>query len=201
MPSSAIEAYEREVEALKASVAEQRAEAEAMEENAKLTAQQALARAALTRIISALDSGASYRAALTDYSAATGQASPADLEKLADAGVPTLLSLQDSFPDAARQALAAARSVQADDENRLTSFFKTQLGARSVTPQDGDGADAILSRAEAALRDGRLTDTFSELDTLPDEAKAVLKGWLAKASDRQSAIIAADALSQTLNAN
>ena len=201
LPSAAIEAYEREVEELKAAVAEQRAEAASMEENAKLTAQQALARAALSRVLSALDSGAPYRVALTDFSAATGSAAPGALEAYADDGVTSLAALQNSFPDAARKALAAARSGEETEGNKLTSFFKAQLGARSVTPQGGDGADAVLSRAEAALRAGRVTDALAEMASLPDPAKAAFAGWTAQAEARQAAFAAGEVLSQQLNTN
>jgi len=201
LPSEAIKAYEREVEELKEAVATQRAEAASMEENAKLTAQQALARAALSRVLSALDSGAPYRVALTDFSAATGTATPSDLEAYADDGVTSLASLQSDFPSVARRALAAARSDAQTDANKLTAFFKAQLGARSVTPQDGESADAILSRAEAALRAGRVTDALAELDTLPDVAKAEVGSWVAKAQARQAAFAAGEALSQQLNTN
>lgn len=201
LPSAAIEAYEREVEELKAAVAEQRAEAASMEENAKLTAQQALARAALSRVLSALDSGAPYRVALTDFSAATGSAAPGALEAYADDGVTSLAALQNGFPDAARKALAAARSGEEVEGSKITSFFKAQLGARSVTPQDGDGADAVLSRAEAALRAGRVTDALAELSGLPDAAKAEFAGWTAQAEARQAAFAAGEALSQQLNTN
>lgn len=201
LPSAAIEAYEREVEELKAAVASQRAEAASMEENAKLTAQQALARAALSRVLSALDSGAPYRVALTDFSAATGTAAPADLEAHADNGVTSLATLQSEFPDAARVALAASRNGEQVEGNKLTSFFKAQLGARSVTPQEGDSADAVLSRAEDALRAGRVTDALAELATLPEVAQPAFAAWTAKANARQAAFAAGEALSQQLNTN
>lgn len=201
LPSSAIEAYERELEELKASVASQRAEAQAMEENAKMTAQQALARAALTRVLSALDAGQSFRAPLTDLVTATGSAAPAELEALADTGAPSLASLQASYPDAARAALAAARRTEGQTGNRFLSFMQSQLGARSVTPQEGDDADAILSRAEAALTSGNLTDTLAEIAALPEAAQAEIADWAAQARTRQEALAAGEALSQELNTN
>lgn len=201
LPSAAIEAYEREVEELKAAVANQRAEAATMEENAKLTAQQALARAALSRILSALDTGAAYRVALSDFSTATGMAAPADLESFADTGVTTLATLQNDFPAAARSALASARAGDPVEGNKLTSFFKSQLGARSVTPQEGTNPDAILSRAEAALRAGHVTDALAEIATLPEAAQADLSAWVAQAEARQAALSAGEALSQKLNSN
>lgn len=201
LPSSAIEAYERELEELKATVTAQRNEAASMEENAKLTAQQALARAALSRVLSALDSGAGYRAALTDFSSATGVSAPEALEAFADSGIPTLANLQDSFPVAARAALATARLTEVEEGNRLSSFLKAQLGARSVTAQDGNDADAILSRAEDALRSGRVTDVLAELATLPDASKEGVAGWVAQAEKRQAAFSAGEVLSQQLNSN
>ncbi|MGR3839860.1 MAG: COG4223 family protein, partial [Cognatishimia sp.] len=201
LPSSAIKAYERELEDLKASVAEQRAEAAAMEENAKQTAQQALARAALTRVLSALDAGQGFRAPLTDLVTATGTPAPQILDDLADSGVVSLATLQSSYPEAARAALAAARKVEGTSGNRFLSFMQSQLGARSVTPQEGDGADAVLSRAEAALRTGNLTDVLAELDTLPDPAKPAIAAWLETAKTRQAALSAGNALSAQLNSN
>ena len=201
LPSSAIEAYERELEELKASVASQRAEAQAMEENAKMTAQQALARAALTRVLSALDAGQSFRAPLTDLVTATGSAAPVELEALADTGAPSLASLQASYPDAARAALAAARQTEGQTGNRFLSFMQSQLGARSVTPHVGDDADAILSRAEAALTSGNLTDTLAEIAALPEAAQAEIADWAAAARTRQEALAAGEALSQELNTN
>ena len=79
--------------------------------------------------------------------------------------------------------------------------MQSQLGARSVTPQEGDGADAVLSRAEAALRTGNLTDVLAELDTLPDPAKPAIAAWLETAKTRQAALSAGNALSAQLNSN
>ncbi len=196
----AIAAYERELEALKAEVTAQRQEAVSMEQNAQLTANQALARAAMTRVLSAMDSGAPYRSALLDMTRSTGVEAPGPLDARADSGVTPMLSLQDSFPEVARAALALARKGEvAESGNSITNFLKTQLGARSVTPQSGTTADAVLSRAESALRAGRLTDTLAEIDALPEDVQAVMADWIAAAQARRSAVSAADALMQTLN--
>ncbi len=196
--NEAISAYEREVEALKAAVSAQRDEAASLQTNAQMTAQQALARAAMTRVFSALDSGASYRSALIDLTNATGVTAPQELADHADTGVPTLVALIDAFPDSARDALAAAR-VEEGEDGGITTFFKTHLGARSVTPQDGTDADAILSRAEDALRNGRVTDTLAELQSLPDVAQSELSDWIDMAVARRNAIAAADTLMHSLN--
>lgn len=199
--SSAIEAYEQEVEQLRSLVAEQLAEAETLKEASARTAQETLAQAALTLVISALDSGAPYRGALTELASVTGVAIPSDLSAHADKGVPTNITLADAFPDYARAALADARKQEGDGGNRLSNFLKTQLGARSTEPKEGDDADAILSRAEAALREGRLAASLQELEALPESSQALMAEWRALAETRLAATQAAETLAQSLNSN
>ena len=140
----------------------------AREDAAEMTAQQAMTRAALSRIGAALDAGTGFAPALSDLRAA-GVDVPADLASVADDGVATLNSLQARFPDLAREALAAARAAGADGpQGDVMAFLRAQLGLRSLEPRAGDDPDAILSRAGAALRDGRLTDTLAEIEQLPE---------------------------------
>lgn len=200
LSASAIEAYEREVEELRAQVAAQLAEAEALKANSEQTARETLVQAALTRVMAALDSGAPYEAALIDLANASGQSAPAALADHAAEGVVTLPALIDGFPDAARAALAEARKTVGDEEggNRIGAFLKAQLGARSVTPRDGSDPDAILSRAEAALKDGDIAATLAEIDALPPESQAQMASWRAAAETRAAALAAAEALAQGL---
>jgi hypothetical protein len=58
-----------------------------------------------------------------------------------------------------------------------------------------------LSRAEAALRAGRLADTLTELQVLSDAAQAALAQWTAQAETRLATVAAAQDLTQSLNAN
>ncbi len=200
LSASAIEAYEREVEELRAQVAAQLEEAEALKANSEQTARSTLVQAALTRVMAALDSGAPYEAALIDLANASGESAPAALAEPAAEGVATLPALIDAFPDAARAALAEARKVQGEEEtgNRLGAFLKAQLGARSVTPQEGDDPDAILSRAEAALKDGDIDAALAEIDALPPESQAQMASWREAAETRAAALAAAEALAQGL---
>ncbi len=202
----AIAAYEAELERLQASVAAQRDEIEALlseartsETSAEERARIALARALMSRIITAVDSGAPYAEALAELEATGGADVPAGLAAAADTGVPTLIELQDGFPSAARAALNAARS--AEGGGGLGAFIERQLGARSVEPREGDDADAVLSRAEAAIRQGRLGDALAEVDTLPDAAKASMADWISKAEMRHAASRAADELMTALATN
>ena len=70
---------------------------------------------------------------------------------------------------------------------------------RSLTPREGDIPDAILSRAEAALRDARISDALDEIDSLPENAHSALDDWVARATQRQEALSAAAALADRLN--
>lgn len=180
-----------------------RTEAETVEQDAVAAAQAATARAALSRVQAALDSGSPFTGALADLSLASGIAVPAPLTTAASEGVPTMTALQDAFTPAARDALATARAAGLTDEDggRIGAFLRSQFDVRSVTPQAGSGPDAILSRAEAALRDNRLTDALAEVETLPDVARTAMTDWIAAAQIRAEATAAAERLSQTLNEN
>lgn len=195
-----------DVEELRSALAAQQAQVEALmanatqaEANARASATATLRRAALTRIRTALDSGAGFDAALADLEA-TGQTVPEVLTRVAVEGVPTLAALQGSFPDRARAALAAARAAgpEASAGSGMLGFLSNQLGVRSLEPREGGDPDAILSRAEAALRDGRLTDAMAEIETLPEVARTELSGWAGQATKRMTAVNAAETLEADL---
>lgn len=207
--ASAAAAYAAELEGLRGSVESQRAEIQALLDNAKsveeATADAAKAagvQAAVAKIVSALDAGQPFPDALAELKALdAGEIDPA-LDAVAVDGAATLSFLQAEFPAQARAALATARASGAGDEQQgLGSFLKRSLGARSVTPQEGDDPDAVLSRAEAAIKSGDLDATLTELDTLPEDAQAAIADWRAAADARVSARAAADALAQRLTAD
>lgn len=189
-------------EAAETELADARAQAAAIEENAAAAARNAAARAALARVQTALESGAPIGAALGDLEAATGEGAPTALIAVQD-GVPTLASLQGEFPEAARAALAIARSegVSGEQSTGFGAFLRNQFDVRSTTPQEGGSADAVLSRAEDALRKGRLSDALAEVSALPEVARAEMSDWLARAESRAAAIAAVDILSTSLSDN
>jgi hypothetical protein len=200
---AAVAAYERELKALQAAMMAQRqeiekiaAEAARKEASAEMTAQDAMQRAALSRIQTALDTGTGFADAASNLQA-TGITLPPDLMQVATDGVATRNDLAQAFPEAARAALAVAR--KAEGGGGLGGFLKTQLGARSLEPREGDDPDAVLSRAEAAVNDGRLGDAVSELEALPEQARVEMTDWLSRAASRLAALRAADALASELN--
>lgn len=204
---AAIAAYERELQALRESVAAQRAEVETMAEEARATEERAVQaarianqRAALTRVETALDTGRAFAAALADLQAA-GVTAPPGLARAADRGVATLAELQESFPDAARAALAASRqaAAEAGEGTGWQSFLKTQLGVRSLAPREGNDPDAVLSRIEAALREGRLRDALAGIEALPEDGRAALADWAGRVAQRREALDALRAVRETVN--
>jgi hypothetical protein len=207
-PSVDLSAYEDRLAALQANVETQRGEIEALLDNAR-SVEEATADAAraatlqtlMTRLNGAVFSGAPYAEVLSEMQALDVPDLPEVLRTHAETGVVTLANLQTRFPDAARAALAAARTGEASGSDGFTGFLKRQLGARSVAPREGSDADAVLSRAEAAVRDGRLGEALSELETLPEAAMTAMQEWRADANARHDATEAADALSQRLTAN
>lgn len=194
-----------EIDALRASLAAQAAEVEALraaadaqETAARDSAVATLRRAALLQVRTALDSGSDFAPALSDLRE-TGAEVPDALANQAETGVPTLTALIETFPDAARAALAAARAESGDAVAGVGGFLKSQLGIRSLSPQVGDDPDAVLSRAEAAVTEGRLGDAMAEIEALPEAARAPLLEWVAQATRRQEALDAAEALAETVN--
>ena len=170
--------------------------AEAQEEAAK-AAGAAAVQADVAAIQIALDNGVPFGEPLNRLTEA-GATVPPVLAEAAAEGVTPLVVLIETYPDAARAALAVAREGQT---GTIRGFLQTQLGARSVTPRDGEDADAILSRAEAAVGEGRLGDALTELSAPPDPAKAAMADWLAAAQARAAAAAAMAELATSLTVN
>lgn len=202
------DAYAEELARLQASVEEQRNEIQGLldnalsvEEAASQAAKASTAQAALARVTAAIAEGQPFDSAVSELQALGGVEVPEALVENAS-GVATLADLQARFPDTARAALATARANAPQEEaGGLGSFLKRQLGARSVAPREGNDADAVLSRAEDAVRGGRLSDALTEIVTLPDAAQGAMQDWLADAQARDAAQAAADELAQRLTAN
>ena len=196
---------------LRQSIADQVAEMETQRQEISTLAQQAVDaeraadekaslaenRAAAATLASAVSSGEPYAEAL---GALSGVDVPDALSANAETGVPTAAELTESFPPAAREALAAARADGTDGAGGgLSGFLTSQLGMRSVTPREGDGPDAVLSRAQAAVTAGDFDTALQEISTLPDAAKSALSDWTQSAQTRVDAVSAADSLVQNLN--
>jgi hypothetical protein len=189
VPADVIAAAEAAEARLKAA----EASATAMAEQAEAAAAAARRGAALDRLAAALDSGAPYASALPELG---GADLPQVLVDNAAVGLPTVADLADSFPEAARTALEAALRANMGESwtERVSSFLRSQTGLRSLTPREGNDPDAVLSRAEKALAQGRVADTITELAAMPEAGKPALSDWLALAQTRVDAEAAVAAL-------
>lgn len=169
------------------------ASATAMAEQAEAAAAAARRGAALDRVTAALDSGAPYASALPELG---GADLPPVLLDNAAVGLPTVADLAESFPEAARTGLEAALRANMGESwtDRVSSFLRSQTGLRSLTPREGNDPDAVLSRAEAALAQGRVADAITELAAMPEAGKPALADWLAQAQTRVDAEAAVAAL-------
>lgn len=204
-------AFEAEMQSLRTLVNDQKSALQAAADEAVATQQSAedalraeAARAALGRIQIAGDTGQPFQEALIDFEANSDVEMSNVLNDVAATGIPKLSDIQADFPKNARLALASSRSEgeqPASTAGRLSAFFKAQTGARSVTPREGSDADAVLSRVEAAVKSGNLTDAMAELEILPEVGRAAMSEWTAQVTTRQEALKAIDALSAALASN
>ncbi|WP_417523310.1 hypothetical protein [Marinovum sp.] len=213
----AIAAYESELERLRGSMEEQRKaiedtiaaekakieeiarDATQMEERALEQSRLSAARTALTQVITALETGEPYEEPLAAL-AENVDAPMEGLQAAAAEGVVTQAALRERFPDDARAALRAARDAGADGEEAgIGGVLEKMFEVRSVAPRDGVDTDAILSRAEAAVRNGNFRVALDEISALPDVAKEPLAGWVADAETRMSALDEANAIAARLN--
>ena len=210
----AIEAYERElgqlrsdlaqvVQSASAQIEQTKAKTEKLQKTTDARARTGTITAALNGIRAAAKNGAGYQTALSDLITTTEIDLPKALKAHAKDGVAQLGSLQDSFSPAARASLRAIRMAEGPQtgENRLLAFLKTQFGVRSLEPQPGNSAEAVLSRAEAAVTRGDLNAALSELSTLPQLGQDHLQDWIAAAQSHVALQAALAELSNTLDGN
>jgi hypothetical protein len=181
--------------AARAEVERMQTEAEAARKETETEAASTLQRAALSQIEAALLNGTPYGEPLAVL-AGTGQDIAAVLTDNAESGLPTLASLADGFDEPARAAIGAELRSDMGESlgDRIGSFLRAQTGARSLSPRDGTDADAVLSRAEAALRADDLDRALAELAALSEPAQTEMAGWMLQAERHRDAASALAAL-------
>ncbi len=199
---AAAAAYERELSAMRQMLEQELAQIRAEKQDATVNEAEAeaqAARAAKLAAIAGLRAALEGGTSLADTLPALEQAGigiPDDLARAAQDGVPTLAMLQEEFAPAARAALKAsvAQLVEEGKISRFAGFLQAQLGKRSLEPREGDDPDAILSRAEAALKQGDVAGALAELDALPQAGRDAMADWMKQARARARAVAAVDAL-------
>ena len=207
IPDELVAQYQDEVKRLKETLEAQRESLQQfMSETAETAnevtqrAKDTVARGILAQIRAAIDAGGPFDSAIKEFDEQVGEVLPNQLRSLAEEGVQTYQELRDSFAEAARSALNAARDESNESEGfaGIGNYLRKQFQARSVKPKAGDDADAVLSRAEQALRENDLNGALNELDALPDAARDQMQPWIDQARERQDALEQLDILSQEI---
>ncbi|WP_421995833.1 COG4223 family protein [Reyranella sp.] len=119
----------------------------------------------------------------------------AKLQPFADKGVPSQVTLEESFPAVAKAALA---DDLADDSlgERVLGKLRNLVSLRRVGDVPGDSTEAKLARAETALHTGDVARAVEIVKSLPDATRKATAAWLARAE----AYLAAKAALQELAA-
>jgi len=120
----------------------------------------------------------------------------AQLSRLAQTGAPSRASLLASFPDYAARAASAARKPGEGGSlgDRIVYALSRVVMVRRIGEVSGDGADALIARAERALEDGDFDRAFTALDKLPPAARDAMSPWRIRAERRAEVDRYADAL-------
>jgi hypothetical protein len=110
----------------------------------------------------------------------------ATLRPYAEKGVPSEVALAVTFPSVAARANIAAKAD--DGKSGILDKIRHAIGGfisvRRVGNPGGQGAEAILERAETRLNGGDLKGAVAYLDTLPPSAQRALSPWLEQARAR-----------------
>ncbi len=202
--TAAAEAVAEAEAAQAAAAAEAEAAAVAAEEALAEAAAEAQAEAAETQIRAALSEVQVAMAAgepFADALASLPVEAPEALQAVAADGVATFEDLQAAYPAAARAALAEANREASSGNvmGGLGAFLQNQVGGRSVVPREGDDPDAVLSRVGAAVEAGDLSTALTEIEILPEGARALLADWVAQVQTRADADAALADLAASLD--
>ncbi|MCX5570056.1 COG4223 family protein [Kaistia nematophila] len=110
----------------------------------------------------------------------------AALQPLAATGAPSKAELAASFPAVAEQIRIAAAKVDpgASLVDRLAASASSLVSVKPSGPMAGPSATAIVSRMEAAVKEGNLAEALREGEALDAIARAPLADWAAKAGNR-----------------
>jgi uroporphyrinogen-III synthase len=147
---------------------------------------------ALGQLREQMGRGAPYASAL-----ATARALAADdqtvlqqlaaMEPAAERGVPTRAQLRERFDKPAAEAVRVDRVAQASGWWRPVAERLSSLVNWRRVDAEGDGAEAVVARAEQRLAGDDLAGAIAELEKLQGPAAAAMQGWLADARARAAA--------------
>ncbi|NOR61446.1 MAG: hypothetical protein GQ535_02990 [Rhodobacteraceae bacterium] len=143
---------------------------------------------ALTALSAALQTAKPFTGPLAAITEISNVDVPEALVKASETGVWALEDLKSEFVPLAHAAIKA--DVATEGDSGITAFLRSQVTSRSLTPQEGTSADAVLSRIDPALQNDDLETVLREADALPEAPADVLAEWLAQVQARHAALVA-----------
>ena len=141
----------------------------------------------LANLKRAMDRGQPFGPELAEVKKSAGtrlQLGP--LEPFAGTGVATIADLQRDFRQVANSVIDAD-TVKPEGtilENILSGAGSIVRVRKTNPAPDDKSTEAVVSRMELALKDGRLADVIAEAKTLPAKAAAPAAAWLKKVEAR-----------------
>jgi hypothetical protein len=145
----------------------------------------------------ALDSGQKYAAELEAVQKVSGgKLDVAALDKFKDVGLPAASELAKDFRKTANAAIdAEVEPTEGSVVDRLIAGAKNVVRVRQVThAPDDKSAEAVVSRMETALKDGRLAEVLTEAKQLSPKALAATQPFLDRVAARVSVESAVSAI-------
>jgi hypothetical protein len=199
VPSAAVAADHKDIDALTARVA-------ALEQATK-GADERIARAALTGadragrlafvalvLRTAVERGDPFTTELAAVKPLlTDPAQVAPLEPFAAAGVPRSTALARELSQLAGPMLSAAGAPprEAGIFDRLQQGAEKLVRIRPINETSGDDPATVISRAEVKAANGELAGALTDLSRLPDAVRAPATDWMKKAEAQAAALAAA----------
>lgn len=153
---------------------------------------------ALSSLKTAIDGGAGYGKELAAVQALAPEG--LDLAMLtahSGGGVLSLAALTTDFAEVAKAVLAKTGETAPGGGSALEQLLenaRSVVRVRRTGDVEGTGPEAIIARAEARLKDGKLADAVTELAGLQGAAAEPAKAWIAKAKARLAVDDALDEL-------
>lgn len=145
---------------------------------------------AASALRSAVERGEPYASELETYSALAPDASQLDpLRPYAQFGIPTRAELAAEAPEVASAIAAQGRGADpsAGLLDRLMASARSAIDVRPVGDVEGESAEAIAARMEAAVQAGNFEKALAEYETLPLEAKEAAAPFAEKLRARRAA--------------
>lgn len=167
---------------------------EAASDAAAAAEKQAAAEAAARRseafaaLADALDKGA-YADELAAAEEVAGSSAPEALAGPAAEGVAKTSVLSAELQPVARRAVAEEIQAEGGDDplSQVMTIVRSNVLSRPVAETEGDDIGAVLSRVDARLKEGDAAAAMTELETLPEEARASLGTWYDRLKERAAA--------------